>query len=33
MKKPQVIFVIVLVLSASVSPALLWLALNWLGVL
>lgn len=31
--KTQIIFVIVLVLSASVSPALLWLLLNWLGVL
>ena len=31
--KNRIIFVLVLVLSASVSPALLWLVLNWLGVL
>jgi hypothetical protein len=31
--KNRIIFVLVLVLSASVAPALLWLVLNWLGVL
>lgn len=31
--KNQIIFVLVLLLSASVSPALLWLVLNWWGVL
>lgn len=31
--KNQIIFVLVLLLSASVAPALLWLVLNWLGVL
>lgn len=31
--KNQILFVLVLVLSASVAPALLWLVLNWLGVL
>ena len=31
--KSQALFVIVLLLSASVAPALLWLVLNWLGVL
>jgi hypothetical protein len=29
----RVLFVILLVLSASVAPALGWLVLNWLGVL
>lgn len=33
MNKERVIFVLVLLLSASVAPALLWLVLNWLGVL
>ena len=28
----RVLFVILLVLSASVAPALVWLVLNWLGV-
>lgn len=31
--KNQIIFVLVLLLSASVAPALLWLVLNWWGVL
>lgn len=31
--KNQIIFVLVLLLSASVAPALLWMVLNWLGVL
>ena len=31
--KERVLFVVLLVLSASVAPALLWLVLNWLGVL
>ena len=31
--KNQILFVLVLLLSASVAPALLWLVLNWLGVL
>ena len=31
--KERVLFVILLVLSASVAPALGWLVLNWLGVL
>lgn len=31
--KNQIIFVLVLLLSASVAPALLWLVLSWLGVL
>ncbi len=31
--KNRIIFVLVLLLSASVAPALLWLVLNWLGVL
>ena len=31
--KNQIIFVLVLLLSASVAPALLWLVLNCLGVL
>ena len=29
----RVLFLILLVLSASVAPALGWLVLNWLGVL
>jgi len=29
----RVLFVILLVLSASVAPTLAWLVLNWLGVL
>jgi hypothetical protein len=31
--KERVLFLILLVLSASVAPALGWLVLNWLGVL
>jgi hypothetical protein len=31
--KERVLFLILLVLSASVAPALVWLVLNWLGVL
>jgi hypothetical protein len=31
--KDRVLFLILLVLSASVAPALGWLVLNWLGVL
>jgi len=33
MNKERILFVLVLLLSASVSPVLLWLVLNWLGVL
>jgi hypothetical protein len=33
MNKERILFVLVLLLSASVSPALLWLVLSWLGVL
>jgi hypothetical protein len=33
MNKERILFVLVLLLSASVAPALLWLVLNWLGVL
>jgi hypothetical protein len=31
--KNQILFVLVLLLSASVAPALLWLVLSWWGVL
>jgi hypothetical protein len=31
--KERIFFLILLVLSASVAPALGWLVLNWLGVL
>ena len=31
--KERILFIILLVLSASVAPALGWLVLNWLGVL
>ena len=33
MSKERILFVLVLLLSASVAPTLLWLVLNWLGVL
>lgn len=33
MNKERILFVLVLLLSASVAPALLWLVFNWLGVL
>ena len=33
MNKNQILLVLVLLLSASVAPTLLWLVLNWLGVL